>query len=123
MWTDGLLTSVPFFVVGRLSRHPLSSRNALIRDLVLALMSSILNQEEQILALEEQVFSLSEQRTIQRPTDLALLIRFPTSSLVFPATALHSAQHVLSSVQRLLHPAKSELTCVSRLAPEDPLYA
>ena len=43
--TDGLLTSVPFFVVGHLSRHPLSSRNALIRDLVLALMSSILNQE------------------------------------------------------------------------------
>ena len=31
--------------MGHLSRHPLSSRNALIRDLVLALMSSILNQE------------------------------------------------------------------------------
>jgi len=45
MGTDELLTSVPFFVVGHLSRHPLSSRNALIRDLVLALMSSILNQE------------------------------------------------------------------------------
>jgi len=43
--TDGLQTSVPFFVVGHLSQHPLSSRNALIRDLVLALMSSILNQE------------------------------------------------------------------------------
>ena len=39
---------VPFFVVGHLSQHPLSSRNALIRDLVLALMSSILNQERRI---------------------------------------------------------------------------